>query len=650
MADFKSEVEAKIDFACNHYASRDGDQKAVEEVYKASFSTDPDIRDAGLTLVNVPTGQSIVKMFASYLGIGIDVKTQVLPLDESDQEQIRCTKLERYLAAVRYASEYEAHSRSYQDFVFYFLFRGWGVFKTLFYNEYIDTYNFPIRILARDPHYVYPIFGLTGPLYVVEKYDRYVLDIKLELKALWERKKDKDAIAWKKPDFGEHMDTDKIEVVEYWDDKFKGLRVGGEWVWLSPHHYQKKGERGIIPYSFAFCEKTPIADGKWMGRSILAPIVDVIKEQAKLMSKVTTATDLFFYPQILVETPHGEAFVMSSAPGQTQPIPPGSKVTVLNLSANQMLLTTLMAWYEKSISLFGLPDAMWGVQPGQVQAGYAISMLQQGAKTKIGEKANEIQAAIARAHEHVLRLTEIFAPLTKEGFKLHPVEDVRMPSTDTRPHPLTITADDVAGHYRNRVTITPDLPNDQALMWRVAQMAREPHGTTGLSLASDAFIREDIVKLAHPDVEAARVLNQYLSTNPQVQEAQAALYTQQWLDDHKKELKALERAQEKERAKEEEKVEQSMEEMMEKAYQEALARGEVPPELQPAPPMQPGMAPQGAPMGPGAPPLTGEGAMMGVPPEVVPPSYLGMQPNPQLPPDELAMRAAEQRLRGGPPR
>lgn len=649
MDDFVKEVEDKIQFATNHYSSRDGDQESVEEVYKAEFKVDPDSRDAGLTLVNVPTGQSIVKMFASYLGVGIDVKTQVLPLDESDEEQVRCTKLERYLAAVRYASEYEADSRSYQDFVFYFLFRGWGVFKTLFYPEYVDTYNFPIRILARDPHYVYPIFGLTGPLYVVEKYDRYVLDIKLELKALWDRKKNKEAIVWKKPDFGEYVDTEKIEVVEYWDHEFKGLRAGGNWVWLMPHNYQKKGERGIIPYSFAFCEKTPIADGKWMGRSILAPIMDVIKEQAKLMSKVTTATDVFFYPQILVETPHGESFTFSSTPGQGRPIPPGSKVTVLNPAPNQMLLTTLMAWYEKSISLFGLPDAMWGVQPGQVQAGYAISMLQQGAKTKINEKANEIQAAIARTHEHVLRLTEIFDPLTEGGFKLHPVEDVRMPRpTERRPHPLTITADDVAGHYRNRVTITPDLPNDQALMWRMAQMAREPHGVTQLPLASDAYIREEIVKLAHPDVEAERVLDQFLRTHPDVQEAQARIYVHQFLKDHKKELDKIDREEEKARAKEEKKMEQNMEEMMQKAYEEAVARGEVPAELMPAQQgmAPPGMAPPGMP--PGAPPMTGEGSMMGMAPTELPPSFMGMSPNPPLPEDEMAVRMAERRLRGGP--
>ncbi len=650
MTDFIREVEDKVQFATNHYASRDGDQDAVETVYKADFKTDPDIRDAGLQLVNVPTGQSIVKMYSSYLGVGIDIKTQVLPLDDSDKEQMRCTKLERYLDAVRWASEYEAHSRSYQDFVFYYLFRGWGVFKVLFYPELIDTYNFPIRILARDPHYVYPIFGLTGPLYVVEKYDRYVGDIKRELSALWENKKNKDAVVWKKPALDEYVDTEEIEVVEYWDDKMKGLKVGGTWVWLMPHHYQQKGEAGIIPYSFAFCEKTPIADGKWMGRSVIAPIVDVIKQQAILMSKVTTATELMFYPQILAESPSGQPVIFSSAPGQVQPIPPGSKITVLNPTPNPMHLTTLMAWYDKAISLFGLPDAMWGVQPGQVQAGYAISMLQQGAKTKIGEKAAELEAAISRMHEHVLRLTEIFAPLTKEGFKLHPVEDVRMPrATDSRPHPLTITADDVAGHYRNRVSLTPDLPNDQALQWRVAQMAREPHGTTGLPLASDAYIRSDIVNIPHPDVEAERVLNQYLLTNPTVQEAQARIFIHQWLQDHKKELAKVERAEEKEREKEQKSMEQNMDAQIQAAYEEAMARGEVPPELQPAGPpgAPPGMAPQGPPMGPpGAPPLAGEGSMMGMSPDQLPPSFLGMSPNPPLPEDELAVRLADRQLRG----
>ena len=639
-----AEVEDKVQFARNLYASRDGDQDAVEAVYKAEFSVDTDMKDAGLKLVNVPTAQAICKMYASYLAVGADIQTTVLPRDETDKEQAACTKLERYLEAVRWASEYEAHERAYQNFVFYFLFRGWGVFKVLFYPEYVDTYNFPIRILARDPHYVYPVFGLTGPLYVVENYKRYVGDLKRELQGLWDGKKSKDTVVWKPPDFGEFVDTEKVEVTEYWDNERKGLRVGGEWVWLQPHHYQMKGETGLIPYSFAFCEKTPIADGKWLGRSVIAPIQDVIKQQAILMGKVTTATEIMFYPTIMAETPHGQPIFCSSAPGQWVQIPPGSKITVLNPTPNPLHLTTLMAWYEKSISLFGLPDAMWGVQPGQVQAGYAISMLQAGAKTKLSEKAAEIEAAIGRAQEHVLRLTEIFAPLSEDGFKVYPME---------AGPPLVITEGDVDGRYRNRVRITPDMPQDQALQYRIAQMAREPHGVTNLPLVSDAFAREEIVKIPHPDIEQQRVLSEFLTTHPQVQEAQAAIFVQQWLDDHKQELKALERAQEKEQKKKEKDMEKQMEAMIQQAYEEAVAQGQVPPELMPA--GQPGMAPPGVPTPPGAPgaapgvpPMTGEGAMAGMPPEALPPSYMGLSPNPPLPDDELAMRLAEQRLRGGP--
>jgi len=645
------DVESKVDFAVNLYASRDGDQDAVEEVWKAEFTTDPDIRDAGLQVVNVPTGQAVLKMFKAYLGVGLDIVTSVLPFDTTTKEQTLCTKLERYLASVRWASEYESHRRAYSNFVFWYLFRGWGVFKTLFYPEYVDSYHYPIRILDRDPHYVYPVFGDTGALYVVEKYDRYVGDLKRELGALWDRKKDKEAVIWKPPDFGEYVDTEEVEVVEYWDDELKGLKVAGNWVWLHPHQYKSEDGMGFIPYSFAFCEKSPLSDGKWMGRSVLAPIADVIKQQAVLIGKVTTATELFYYPQILVETVSGKSFIMSSAPDQVQPIPPGSKVTVLLPTPNQGLVTMLMGWYEASIDLFGLPRVMWGQQPGEVQAGYGIAMLQAGAKTKITEKANEIETAIARTHEHILRLTETFAPLAKEGFKIHP--------TDKPGPPLVIKSEDVAGHYRNRVSIVPTLPQDEALQWRTAQMAREPHATTQLPLASDGYIREEILKLRHPDVEAERVLQEFMATNPQIQEELAKIFIEQWMADNKADVAKAKKDLEKRMLKEQEDQEavmlklaeeelknqqQQQQQMVDQAYQEALAAGQVPQELMPAG-GQPGMAP------PGGPPLTGEGSMGGLSPAELPPSFLGAGPTP-VRPEEMDGRVAGKMLEipaQGPP-
>lgn len=661
MADFREEVEDKIQFAVNLYADRNGDQDNVMEVLQAEFDIDRDIQDSKLTLVNVPTAQAIVKLFQSYLAIGLDIATQVLPHDESDEEQELCTKLEKYLAAVRAASEYDAHRAAYQNFTWWFLARGWGVFKTLFYPEYVDSYYFPIRILDRDPHNVYPLFGDTGPLYVVEKYDRYVGDLKRELDALLDKKREKDVLVWKRPDLKEYADTEQVEVTEYWDEKFKGLRVAGDWVWLRPHLYQIGDQPGIIPYSFAFCEKMPLSDGKWMGRSIIAPIMDIIKQQSVLMSKVATATEIFYYPQILVKTPHGESFVMSSAPGQVRNVPPGSEVQVLNPQPNQMMLDRLMVWLEKSVSLFGLPDVLWGVQPGQVQAGYAITALQAGAKTKISQKAGEIETAVVRTHEHVLRLTEIFAPLAKGGFEIYPVDEVAK-GTRAGP-PLQVTADDVAGHYKTRVKITPDLPQDQLMQWKVAQMAREPSKVTNLPVASDAYVREEIIKLKHPDVEEERLLDEFLSTHPDIQKAKAALFVHQWMRDHKPELEKMVKELEKEAEKERKKVEKEREKerekmetgealdeaMIQRVYQEALAQGLVPPELQPvgAPPSgmpPPGMLPGAPPMGPGAPP-----GGTGLPPEMMPPSLMGAGPGP-APTEGVDERIVEQMMRQGPPR
>ncbi|RLC76415.1 MAG: hypothetical protein DRJ03_28720 [Chloroflexi bacterium] len=608
MANLLSDVDDKITFAINQYTERNSRMDAVEELFKMEFDIEQDVEDQNLELVASPRAQAILKMFQSFLAVGPDLTIQVLPQEESDEEQERCTKLERYLHAVRAASEFETGRSTYANFVFWFLFRGWGVFKTLFFPHFVDTNYFPIRILDRDPYNVYPVFGVTGPLYVVEKYDRYVGDIKRELRGLLAKKRDPEAVIWRMPDLTEYTDTDKVEVVEYWDTTNKGLRIAGQWVWLMPHHYKLDDEEeGIIPYAFAFCEETPLAEAEWLGRSVLDPLDNILRQQCILMSKVATATELFYYPQILVETPHGQSFVMSSAPGQVRPIPPGSKVTVLNPTPNQGLIRELMAWYDRDITLFGLPEAVWGLQPGRVQAGFAIAQLLSGVKTKLAEKANKIEMAMARAHEHVLRLTEIFAATSKKGgFEIYPAGDAAVP--------LLVTPEDVSGHYRNRVKISPDLPTDEALKWRIALMARKRDPQTKLPLVSDAYIREHIVNIKHPDVEEQRALNEFLETRPEIMEARAALFVHEWMKEHKAELEKMRRELEKMEAKERKKAEAEMEKKVLAAYREAVKRGEVPAPLMPP-----------------------EAKMR---PEELPPSFMGLGPQP-APPEEVPERVTE---------
>jgi len=629
MSNLLSTIENKITFATGLYAARDGDIAEVEEVYKAEYTVDQDAEDLGVTVVNVPTGQSQVKIHRAYLSLGLDVSTQVLKHADTATEEKAVTLLEKYLEAVWYENDSRTGARAYNDFVWYLLVRGAGVFKALFYPEHVGTKRFPIRILARDYRYVYPVFGDTDLLFVVEEYDRYAGDVKRELGALWDKRKDSEAVVWRMPNLSEYADTDEVEVVEYWDDTLKGLRVGGQWVWLTPHHYEVDGE-GFIPYSFAWGEQTPLSDGKWKARSLLGPLKDVIRGQSKLISKLSTAIELFYYPQILVESPQGEAFVMSSAPGQVQPVPPGSKVTILNPTTNQMLVTTLMGWYEAAISLHGLAPVMWGVQPGQVQAGYAISLLQQGAKSKLTEKGQEIERAIAQVDEHVLKLTEVFAPLAEDGFHIYP-------AGKQRSSPLTITDADVGGHHRVRVSVTPQVPTDLALQWRIAGMARQPHPVTNLPVVSDAYIREEVVGLSHPDLEEARVIEEFLATHPEVREVQARMFVHQWMEEHAKEIRKLEKAEAKEQAAQIEDIEATILQ----AYQEALAKGEVPPALVPQPGVAPGMAAPPGPMPPGtaAPP-----GMPGMPPEMLPPSLEGRGPETAIPDEQT--RALLERLAG----
>jgi len=156
------------------------------------------------------------------------------------------------------------------------------------------------------------------------------------------------------------------------------------------------------------------------------------------------------------------------------------------------------------------------------------------------------------------------------------------------------------------------------------------------------LIREDILKIRHPDVEAERVLNEFLAINPDVQEQQAQIFIEQWLADNKKEIDKAKKSLEKRMAKEQEDAMKGMEQQIMKAYQEAVAAGQVPPELMPAG-GQPGMQP--------GPPMAGEGSMAGMSPAELPPSFLGQGPSPVLPQD-MGGRVAERMLElpmQGPP-
>ena len=88
MAKLLEEIEAKITFAVGLYADRDGDIDDVEEVYKAEFDVDEDVKDSGLAIVNLPTGQAQVKIHKAYLSLGIDLSIQVLPHDETPTEEL----------------------------------------------------------------------------------------------------------------------------------------------------------------------------------------------------------------------------------------------------------------------------------------------------------------------------------------------------------------------------------------------------------------------------------------------------------------------------------------------------------------------------------------------------------------------------------
>jgi len=126
-------------------------------------------------------------------------------------------------------------------------------------------------------------------------------------------------------------------------------------------------------------------------------------------------------------------------------------------------------------------------------------------------------------------------------------------------------------------------------------------------------------------------------------EAQARLFVHEWMKDHEKELRALERAEEREA----QKRMKELQEMVMAEFMAAVERGEVPPGLMPTQgAMPPGAAPPGMP--PGMPQGMPQGVPQqgpGLPPETMPPSLMGRGPETATP-EEAPLRATERLVRG----
>ena len=532
----------------------------VERLWKADYNVPRDMSDANTTskphIARPARARAILEKFLTLLQIRANQSIQVVPKNTGEGEQRACEKLEQWLTGYQRALNMEMKKNVYRDFVYFYLLRGRGCIETRFDVKAVGGDRMPIRTLAHDPNQIYSVWGESGIGWYTKEYTRHCWDIRKEL----ENKNKLGSITLPE-------DANKrVTVIEYWDSNWNALLVDNQLVWINEHEY------GFVPLSEAHCMGTPLSDMRWAYQSVLGPIMDSLKQQYIMASKMATGVDLYYYPKVLVQSPTGQAVILDSGVvGVETQIPSDAKVTVLNPTTNAAVMQQLMSFLRADEQIGGIPEVAFAAEPANLQSGFAVSQVLSQVMDKIYDKKIAIEQALGWDFGHKLQLIEKFGDM--DGLKLSvPVtmSEVGGGGGAKRTTLIAITPDDVDGRIHVEVIIQPEMPQDRMIKAQLASAFRNP-GVDGQPLLDDRSILESVLDIDNHAEVSRRVREQMLpKMSPHIQEMITLASEQQWLNENKTLVKLAEKRKKD--------IEEEQADKLALEQQSAPQQGGVPPE------------------------------------------------------------------------
>jgi hypothetical protein len=125
------------------------------------------------------------------------------------------------------------------------------------------------------------------------------------------------------------------------------------------------------------------------------------------------------------------------------------------MDPNVPLAEAVANFVEGSIQQSTYPEVMYGKAPGDLQAGYGVSLLSDAAKGRIKNFQESLEMAISHINSLVLCLVEKFGG--KDGVDIYGVD-----VTENTKYRLNLNKAMIQGNYSNEVHIQPSLPQDEA--------------------------------------------------------------------------------------------------------------------------------------------------------------------------------------------
>ena len=376
---------------------------------------------------------------------------------EMHQEQT--DKIEKTLYAIWYKADV---MRAIRNSLWHALVDGWGVLQIHFDPSADLKDKCPLFARSVDPLGVYPMPSQRPGQweYMITVEHRLVGDLRKSF-ILGKDGRTK-AVKLAKGTLEGMEDTDRIRVLEYWDEEVHAFMIipvttesmeepevqVGKWLLPpTPHKFKK------IPFVVFFGDELPFNNrGERMGVSVLFPIERLIRYLCQLVSQKATIIARYADPTLVTKTLEGRGFEAPEPFGGQIPleldesaaylIPPGTSPSV------DVQLDLISSQLEQA----GLPRHIMGQLTVGKLSGIAMNLLRTPVLMKIAFKQMSMETALETMNELFLRAIEEYltSPMYMWG---------RTPQGDSIE--AVLDPADIQGYYRNRVKLTASLPTDE---------------------------------------------------------------------------------------------------------------------------------------------------------------------------------------------
>jgi hypothetical protein len=248
-----------------------------------------------------------------------------------------------------------------------------------------------------------------------------------------------------------------------------------------------------LPFVEACGDSAPLASEEYRSLSILHPIKDIWPYACRLASLIGTGLLFYFWPAITIQNEAGlEVPSLEFRAGTTTTLPAGTRVEMLRGDVNVPLAQQMMAQMQAQLDFATFPGVMYGQAPGELQAGYGVSILADQARGRIAQFRQGLEMAIEHVNELLLGIVERFAP--PSGITIWGRN-----SSDSSMYMETLKPSDIDGDYANVVSLAPTLTNEdiqkQTLGLRMVEAG----------IISKRTFRDKFMSIQFPDDEKIRI-------------------------------------------------------------------------------------------------------------------------------------------------